>query len=106
MPKLITTITTGHRSDYTSVTLLDAELPCTCPTDEVLAPHERDCLAIGVIIHDMVKYHELAQAVSKAISEALAAGQAEWEYHTGEEYARERLEGDDGWFTADGDRHS
>lgn len=93
---------TSRRSDYTTVTLVDAELECTCPTGEVLAPHEKDCPSLGVIIHDTSKHNELEQAVNEALSAALRAGQAEWEYRTGAEAARERIESNDDLFTEDG----
>jgi hypothetical protein len=96
---------TSKRSNYTIVSPVDAEAECTCPTDQILAPHEPGCLAIGVAIHDMVKYRALTEAVDGALSAALIDGRNDWEYRTGEEAARERIESEDDLFTEDGQPH-
>lgn len=86
---------TGSRSDFTSVYIEGAELPCSCPGE-----HEQGCLA-GLRQVDGVHLTTMDQAVRDALSAAWSAGEKEGDYKTGEEYARQVAE--DHRFTEDGE---
>lgn len=97
---------TCKRSDYTVVDVADADPECSCETADRLSPHEPGCPVVRISPATDEQRDTMEQAVRDAISAAIAAGQAEWEYQTGDECLSGNAEANDRQFTEDGDIYS
>ncbi len=95
---------TGHRSDATSVNLVDADPECTCSPDTYLQPHDEGCPSLLDNPATEQQRVTLEEAVRDAIRAAWSAGESEGEYKSGEERAREVA--DDHEFTDEGELYT
>lgn len=92
---------TGHRSDATTITVCDSIPDCTCSPDHYLQPHDNGCPSLASSPVTDEQRDDLEQAVRDALHDAWTAGEAEHDYKTGEQWARE-VAGDH-QFTEDGE---
>lgn len=93
----------GHRSDSTTVELVESDPDCTCSPDHYLQPHDPGCPTLADNPATAEQRATLEQAVRDALSAAWSDGEKEAEYKTGEEWARQVADTHE--FTADGLLH-
>lgn len=96
----------GHRSDATTVTVVDADPDCTCSPDHYLQPHDEGCPSLVASPATDEQRNALEQAVRDALSAAWTAGERAAEHKTGEQYAREQIEANEYEFTEDGELYA
>ncbi|GAA3751196.1 hypothetical protein [Micromonospora maritima] len=73
---------------YTRISVVEADPECTCTSDPY-APHDEGCPTLTAPRLSEDAEGAMEQAVRDALHDAAKAGEAEWEYMTGEERARD-----------------
>ena len=102
----IESIDMDAKRDHTYYTVLDSEPECACTRLGYIAPHDDGCPINVPNPATDAQRRALIEAAKDAARKAWQAGYDEAEYKSGEEHAREWIDGNEREFTADGSLYS